>query len=163
MSQTIEHCIMSWEMLRGWIGGSIKDMSEEELLFRPAENRSHAWWIYGHIVLSTDIARYLADAPALCPKEWEKLFGLGSPASDTADSYPSKEDLIAQFNKNVYAVIASIKQLTDDQINDGPASEQPEPVREYFSTKGKIITGYAYHCMNHHGQIMTIRNMLGKS
>ncbi len=162
MSRAIEHCVVSWEMLQGWIGGSIKDMSKEELLFRPAEKCNHAWWLYGHMVLSTDIAHYLIDTPLLTPNAWRSLFDTGTSPDDTGAGYPSKEELMAQFNTNVDAAIASIKLLTNDPFNDSPATEVPEPVRDYFSTKGKIITGYAYHCMNHHGQIMTIRKMLGK-
>ena len=162
MSHAIEHCIMSWEMLVGWVGGSIKDMSKEELLFRPAENCNHAWWLYGQSVLSTDIARYLTDTPAMTPSEWRALLGKGASPSATGEGYPSREELIAQFEKNVNAVIASIQQLSDDQLNETAASEVPESLRDYFNTKGKIITGYAYYCMNYHGQIMTIRKMLGK-
>ena len=162
MSPAIEHCVMSWEMLREWIGKSIEDMTEEELLYQPADKRNHAWWLYGHIVLSTDLAHYMIDTPALIPGEWARLFGMGTSPSQTGESYPSKEELIAQFNRNVDAAVDSFRQLTDDHLNDSPAADLPGELRDYFGTKGKIITGYAYHCMYHHGQIETIRKMLGK-
>ncbi len=162
MSPAIEHCVMSLEMLREWVGDAIKDMTEEELLFQPGENRNHAWWIFGHIVLSTDLAHYMIDTPALSPKEWASLFGMGTSPSSSGDGYPSKEELAAQLNKNVDATVASFKQLTDDQLTASPADEMPEALRDYFKTKGSIITGYAYHCMFHRGQIETIRKMLGK-
>ncbi len=162
MSHAIEHCIMSWELVVGWAGGSVKDMSKEELLFRPSEDCNHAWWLFGRSVLYTDIARYLTDTPALTPSEWRALFGTESSRSATGEGYPSAEELIAQFEKNVNTVIASIKQLSDDQLSQAPACEVPESLRNYFSTKGKVITGHAYYCMNYHGQIMTLRSMLGK-
>jgi len=162
MSRAIEYCIMSWELLVGWAGGSIKDMSKDELLFFPSEKSNHAWWLFGRSVLCADIARYLTDSPAMTPNMWQSLFGPGVSPSVTGEGYPSCEELIAQFEKNVDAVIASIKQMSDDQLNEPPATEVPESLRDFFSTKGKIITGYAYYCMCFHGQIMAIRRMLGK-
>ncbi len=162
MSPAIEHCVMSLEMLRAWAGDAIKDMTEEELLFQPAEKRNHAWWIFGHMVLSVDIARYLSGTAALTPKEWEPLFDYGTFPAATGENYPSKEELAAQFNKNVDAVVEALKQMTDDQLSEEPAVKMPEALRDFFKTKGGIITGYAYHCMFHHGQIETIRKMLGK-
>ena len=162
MSPAIEHCVMSWEMLREWIGDAIKDMTEEELLFQPAEKRNHAWWLFGHIVLSVDIARYLSGTAALTPKEWEPLFDYGTFPAATGEKYPSKEELAAQFNKNIDAAAEALKRMTDDQLNEEPVVKMPEELRDFFKTKGSIITGYAYHCMYHHGQIETIRKMLGK-
>ena len=162
MSPAIEHCVMSLEMLRAWAGDAIKDMTEEELLFQPAEKRNHAWWIFGHMVLSVDITRYLSGTVTLTPKEWEPLFDYGTFPAVTGGNYPSKEGLAAQFNENVDAAIEALKQMTGDQFSEEPAVKMPEELRDFFKTKGSIITGYAYHCMFHHGQIETIRKMLGK-
>ncbi len=75
MSPAIEHCVMSLEMLRAWVGDAIKDMTEEELLFQPAEKRNHAWWIFGHMVLSVDIARYLSGTLFIAMGVWVYLRG----------------------------------------------------------------------------------------
>ncbi len=161
MSPCIDYCVMSWEMLREWVGDSIKDLDREQLLFQPAEGRNHAWWLFGHIVLSTDIARYMTGASSLNPAEWAALFGMGTSPSKTGQGYPPPEDLTAQFVRNVEAAVQSIRELTDDQLNQSPATLLPEPLREFFGTRGRLISGYAYHCLYHAGQIMMIRKMLG--
>ena len=109
-----------------------------------------------------DIARYLSGTTALTPREWEPLFDYGTLPAATGENYPSKEELAAQFNKNVDAAVEALKQMTDDQLSEEPAVKMPEALRDFFKTKGGIITGYAYHCMFHHGQIETIRKMVGK-
>jgi len=153
---------MSWELLVGWAGGSIKDMSKQDLLFRPSDKSSHAWWLFGRSVLCADIAPYLIDTRPKTPVGWVSLFGPSGSPSTSGDGYPSSDELIAQYEKNVESAVSSIKQLSDNQLNDPPATDVPERLRGFFGTKGKVITGYAYYCMSYHGQIMAIRRMLGK-
>lgn len=162
MSPAIEHCVMTWEMIREWVGEYLKDMTDEELLVQPAEKRNHAWWIFGHMVLSTDVAQHLTGTPALTPKEWRPLFDEGTFPAATGANYPPKEELMAQFHKNIDVGIEAIKQLTDEDLHDIPTGELPEAAREYFDTKGKIISASAIHLGYHLGQIVTIRKMLGK-
>ena len=116
MSHAIEHCIMNWELLVGWAGGSIRDMSKKELLFQPAENCNHAWWLYGRSVLFADIAHYLTDTPVLTPKEWRVLFNTGSSPSTTGEGYPSREELITQLCNSIQWQ-SSIEYMVDNGVS----------------------------------------------
>lgn len=151
-----------WEFCGQWAADSIKDMTREELLFRPAEGRNHAWWLYGHIVVSSEIAPALIGAAPIVPPEWSTLFHLESKPSDDGGGYPDKDELHEVFDKVIETNIAAINQISEEQLTQSPVSPIREELADYFDTCGKIISGFALHVSYHGGQINTIRKMLGR-
>lgn len=148
---------------RGWVQNTIKDMTNEELLRRLGPERNHAWWLFGHIVVSTDIAKFLqSSAKRTVPEAWDQHFAMKSKPSDTGEGYPDKEALITQFHTIIDAAIAATTQMKDADFADAPATPLPPPLDKYFLTKREVINGFATHASYHAGQIAIIRKMLGR-
>ncbi|MDH4157511.1 MAG: DinB family protein [candidate division Zixibacteria bacterium] len=158
----LQSLVATWEYARQWTADSIKDMTREELLFRPGEGRNHAWWLYGHIVVSSDISPLILEAEPVVPKEWRKFFDMETKPDSEGRGYPEREALIEMFNRVVDANIKIIKNLEPKQLAERPTDVAPKELAEYFSDCGKIIGGFALHVVYHSGQIMTIRRLLGK-
>ncbi len=159
----ITNAVDLWETVRGWVQNGIKDMTREELLTRLGPERNHAWWLFGHIVVCTDIGKYLqSSVHRNVPEAWEQHFAMRTKPSDTGDGYPDKEALITQFQTNIDATVAATRHMSDANFADAPAIELPAPLNKYFKTKREVISGFATHASYHAGQIAIIRKMLGR-
>lgn len=145
-----------------WVTRKIEDLTEEELLFRPNGDRNHIYWLYGHIVAASDIACYINGGERAVGDVYGEYFNIGSIPQNTADGYPPIKDMRATFDKSIENSITAIKALTDDDLFAPPATPLPEPLNEYFKTRGDIIVFFAHHIAYHSGQIATVLKMLGK-
>jgi hypothetical protein len=162
-SVAVVNAVNLWETTRSWVQNGIKDMTREELLSRLGPDRNHAWWLFGHIVVCTDIAKYLqSSSHRIVPEAWEQHFAMRTKPSDSGEGYPDKEALIAQFHANIDATIAATKQMSDANFADAPATELPAPLNKYFLNKRDVISGFTTHAAYHSGQIAIIRKMLGR-
>jgi hypothetical protein len=83
------------------------------------------------MVLSTDIARYLSASVALILKRVASSFRLRYLSSNHGGNYPSKEELMAQFNKNIDAAVKAVRQMTDEQIGKAPTVKMPKALPDY--------------------------------
>jgi hypothetical protein len=151
-----------WEFARNWSVGIIKDMTPEELLFRPGPNRNHAWWLYGHMVVSSEIGPYFVKRPKTVPAEWAQFFDMGTRPSDDGHGYPDKGVLMEKLGNIIDGNVAAIRTLRAEQLDELPPIPPRAEITDYFDNSGKIISGFALHLVYHAGQIATIRRLLGK-
>ncbi|MEZ5359535.1 MAG: DinB family protein [Candidatus Zixiibacteriota bacterium] len=145
-----------------WVSKKIDELTEKELLFRPNGDRNHIYWLFGHIVAASDIACYLTGEKRIIGPRYGKYFNIGSKPQDTAEGYPSIKEMRETFDKSIESAIKAIKSLKDDELFEPPATPLPEPLHEYFKTRGDVIVFFAHHLAYHSGQIATVLKLLGK-
>lgn len=144
-----------------WLPQMIKDLTDEELMTRPAEGRSHLYWIAGHMTASADIGPTMNGSASVIPEHYKKIFDMNTEPAATAGEYPPIGEIIDVFGKAVENSLASLKALTDDQFNAPSDAELPEFLAKM--SRFDLVCGFASHISYHIGQMVTILRKLDKN
>ncbi|WP_437204358.1 DinB family protein [Planctomicrobium sp. SH664] len=136
---------------------SLKDLTDAELLHRPAPNANHIAWQVGHLVQSEwEFLNILAPgaAPDL-PAGFAQRYSKENAASDNPADFDSKETLLA-LHAQLLAVGLNLL-----------ASEEPEQLDvptgvNYAPTRGAMYSMLGVHWLMHSGQWTVIRRQLGR-
>jgi len=140
----------------------IISLTPKELLFRPAQNRNHIYWLFGHIVTFADFAPYLSNSTYIIDPSYRTLFGMGSVPSDSAYDYPPISEIISQFEKATGNDLEALHSMSESDLSLPPAVELSEPLRQYFPDRASLVVGSSMHTAYHAGQIGTVLKILGK-
>jgi len=136
------------------------DLTDEEMMHRPAPHANHIKWQFGHLIASENkminlvAPGSLPDLPAgfadkYC-KETSKL--------DDASAFDSKTDLLALHEKQRAATLAALKEIDDAEFDNAA----PEEMQAYAPTVGHVFLMQDTHWMMHAGQWAVIRRQLGR-
>lgn len=94
------------------------------------------------------------------PAGWEDLFKAGAPCVDKPGHYPSKEAILAHYEKGYMAVAAALKEVPDSILSEPNPGEGR--MKEMFPTKGGVLTFLCVgHTQSHLGQISMWRRVMG--
>ena len=138
----------------------ISDLSDTELLVRPAPGCNHIAWQLGHLI-SSECGLLAGISPGAAPElpaGFKEKHDKANAKSDAPGDFCSKATYLELIDR-VHA--ASVKGLEafDDAGLDQPS---PEHFRKMFPTVGHIWVLIATHPMMHAGQFVPLRRALGK-
>lgn len=142
------------------ISSYISDLSDEELLRRPAPGCNHIAWQLGHLIAS-ECSLLEAIAPgsaASLPEGFAAKHSKETTGVDDASQFYTKQEYLALFDKVHAATLAALEKTTEADLD----AESPEHFRERFPTVGHIYVLIASHGMMHAGQFVPVRRELGK-
>lgn len=163
LSPVITAIVKSYEMASSWISADrLKELSTEELVYRPAEKRSHIYWLLGHIVATSDIAPYINGSESVVDKSYLGHFGTGTEPKDDPAEYPPVPEILENFEKVIDNSISALKSMGETETGLSPAKPLPEFLQPYFPTRLDLVIGHATHISYHGGQIGLILKALGK-
>lgn len=138
----------------------VSDLSDEELMVRPAPGCNHLAWQLGHL-----IASHVALLESVCPGKaivlpegFEQAHAKETAGVDDASKFFTKDQYIDLIRQHEDATIAAWSEMSGEQL-DGPA---PEHFRQMFPTVGHVCVLIATHGMMHAGQFVPVRRSLGK-
>jgi hypothetical protein len=138
---------------------TLADLSDADLLVRPAPGANHAAWQLGH--LATAEARMVAAAKGVSPElpaGFPERFKKETAQSDDAAAFPKKQELIDTFAKVRATSIEWAKTLTPEQMS----KDSPESIRAFCPKVGHIPGILTEHAAMHLGQFQVLRRKLGK-
>jgi hypothetical protein len=146
----------SFEMLKM----TLADLSDADLLVRPAPGANHGAWQLGH--LATSEARIVAAArggaaPEL-PAGFADRFKKDAARSDDAAAFPKKQELLDTFAKVRAASVEWARTLTPEQMDQ----DSPESIRAFCPKVGHVPGMLVEHAAMHLGQFQVLRRKLGK-
>ena len=75
----------------------VADLSDERMADQPLPGLNHPAWILGHLAYSADGAVGVLGGDKMLTAEWVSRFGPGSQPTAIRSDYPSKEDLLREF------------------------------------------------------------------
>ncbi len=139
----------------------VSDLSDADLLVRPAPGANHIAWQLGHLIHAErgmlidqmPGARY-PNLPAGFQEQHDKqTAGVEPPAG-----FSHKGDYIALFKEIRGATLDNLTNLTDADL-DRPTSG---PMAPYAPTLGDLLQLQANHTLMHAGQFSVVRRKLGK-
>jgi len=146
-----------------WVSvNKIKELSRDQLLYRPGEGRNHIYWLFGHIIVSADLAPYLNGTQPVIDRRYFDYFDMNTIPNNNGEGYPDLEEMTTAFDRVVSGTLDELKSLNDNALLLPLTKSLPEPLRPYFATRHELVLGFATHISYHAGQIATILKMIGK-
>jgi uncharacterized damage-inducible protein DinB len=137
-----------------FLENSVKDLSPEEWLRRPAAHMNHIAWIVGHVAWTR--GRLLHYIGVEWPQPALDLYARGVKLQEDS-AYPGPESLLGIWRESTSVLTAALENATDDLLAQ-PVTKGPR------SADGKIsgvVNFLAVHETYHGGQISFLRSWLG--
>ena len=137
--------------------GYIEDLTDQELLHRPAKGANHINWQFGHLVQSENEMGNIAvpgSMPAL-PAGFAQKYSKDTATSDDPSQFLKKADLIKVFEEQRAATLKALENANEADL------DKPTGV-EYAPTVGAMFSMHGTHWVMHAGQWAVIRRQLGR-
>jgi hypothetical protein len=152
----IDELIHTFETTVRFMGRSVDDLSDEEMVEQPPGVPNHATWTIGHIIFSCQGMAMELDVAPWLPDDWESVFGYGSTPLPQERRYPKKaqlqtllSDAAARLSQTVRSVDASVlrQELGDE---------------DFPSMAHVLVQVVVAHTAYHAGQLAVWRRAMGK-
>lgn len=139
----------------------LADLSDADLLVRPAPGANHIAWMLGHVI-ATEGTFLLPDIPGgkavALPPGFATKHTKETAASDKPGDFFTKAQYLEVFDKVRGETLATLEKLSDADL-DRP---NPGPMKDFAPTVGALVLLAANHEMMHAGQFTVVRRKLGK-
>jgi hypothetical protein len=138
----------------------VSDLSDTELLRRPAPGCNHLAWQLGHLI-SSEVSLLNAICPgkaAALPEGFSERHSRDNCASDDSSQFDPTQSYTELFARVRAATLAALSQVSDAEL-DAPS---PDGIRKRFPTAGHVFALIAGHPLMHAGQFAVVRRQLGK-
>lgn len=137
----------------------LADLSDAELLVRPAPGANHIAWQLGHLIVSEhDMVRGSGAAMPALPEGFAAAHSREACTSDDPNQFCTKAEYLALLER-MHAATRAALDATPDARLDEPA---PEAMRSYCPTIGALFNLVGQHELMHAGQFAVVRRKLGK-
>ncbi|HWG41521.1 MAG TPA: DinB family protein [Gemmataceae bacterium] len=157
-SEAIQAALSSTQQLLNWY---IADLSDADLLVRPAPGANHIAWQLGHVIAGEVllVAPQLPDAPypALSPGFKDQYDKHGA-ADDSPMHFLSKEQYVEQFTEVREVTKTAVAKLSDADL-DRPTTGD---MAKFAPKLGDLLILVSNHTLMHAGQFTVVRRKLGK-
>jgi hypothetical protein len=139
---------------------TLADFSDADMLARPAPGANHAAWQLGHLIVgeASMVNMVKPGAAPELPAGFADKFKKETATKDNPADFPSKAELLGQFEKVRAATVAWTKGLTEADL----AQPCPEKLQRFAPTVGHLVAMTPIHVGMHVGQFQVTRRKLGK-
>lgn len=136
------------------------DLTDEEMMHRPAPGCNHIKWQVGHLIASENsmIDQCIPGAMPALPDGFAEKYSKETSTSDDAADFDSKEELMKLYEQQRAATMAALEKIDAADLD----TEGPEAIRSYCPTIGAAFLMQDAHWMMHAGQWAVIRRQLGR-
>ena len=138
----------------GLLEQAVRDMSQTDLVARPADSGNSIAWIAGHMAGGRCSMARLVGLDDMNP--FGELFSRGAKIQP-ASAYPPVSEIMAAFGNITDALSARLEEID-------AAALDAEPSREFPVKDKTVLNGLAFlsfHEIYHIGQICYVRRLLG--
>jgi len=135
----------------------LKDLTDKELLHRPAKGANHINWQLGHLIESENQMGNMAVAGSMppLPAGFAEKYSKDTASSDDASKFLKKDELIKLFEEQRAAMLKALDKLNDADLDKPTGQSWAPTVASLFSMGGT-------HWMMHAGQWAVVRRQLGR-
>ncbi len=138
----------------------VGDLTDEELMTRPAEGCNHIAWQLGHLISSecSLLDMVAPGAAAKLPEGFAEKHSKETIGDDNPANFCTKQEYLDLFETVHAATQAALEKASDEDLN----KPGPEHFAQMFPTVGHLYILIATHGMMHAGQFVPVRRKLGK-
>jgi hypothetical protein len=135
----------------------LKDISDEDLMTRPAKGCNHLAWQLGHLITSENslLDMICPGAGVDLPADFVKNHAKETTASDDCALFMSKAQYLELFAQVRAATKAAVENLSAADL------EKPSGMK-MFPRVADVVNLIANHVMMHVGQFVVVRRLLDK-
>jgi len=137
----------------------LADLSDEDILIRPAPTANHIAWQLGHLIQS-EIHLLKLDLPGLqypaLPAGFAQQHSNATCGSTTG--FLKKDEYVALFEKVRNGTMTIVRILPDDELS----KPSEGPLAGMAPTVGTLCLLLAHHTLMHGGQFTVVRRAIGK-
>jgi len=135
----------------------LQDLSDEEMMIRPAPGMNHINWQVGHLIASEyEMLRAgRPDTASALPEGFLEQYSKEQAQSDNPADFRTKEELLALYQAQRAISLNSLAAEPDD------AFEKPSGV-PYAPNMGALYSMLGTHWLMHSGQWVVVRRNLGR-
>jgi uncharacterized damage-inducible protein DinB len=137
--------------------GYVEDLTDQELLHRPAKGANHINWQLGHLIQSeNEMINIVAPGtmPPL-PAGFAEKYTKDTATSDDASKFLKKAELIKAFEEQRAGTLKALEKCSDADFDKSTGVEYAPTVGTMFSMQGT-------HWVMHAGQWAVVRRQLGR-
>lgn len=142
------------------VTGYLEDLTDEEMMHRPAPKANHIKWQLGHL-LASDNQMVSGVCPGSLPELPEGFidrYTKETAGEDQADKFHSKSEYLEIYNSQTEAIKQVLAGLSEEEL-DQPS---PEAMQGYAPTVGAVFVLIGGHWIMHAGQWAVIRRQLNR-
>lgn len=138
----------------------LNDLSDSDLMLRPAPQANHLAWQLGHLISSENriLDSIKPGAGGELPAGFHEKHDKAKTGVDDPKQFLTKQQYLDAYKKQRATSAAVLASMNDSDF-DGQA---PERFRRMFPTVGATFLLIANHPMMHAGQFAVVRRSLGK-
>jgi hypothetical protein len=137
--------------------GYIEDLTDQELLHRPAEGTNHINWQLGHLIQSENEMINIVAPGAMppLPAGFAEKYTKNIAGSDNSADFLKKADLMQAFEEQRAGTLQALEKTSDSDF------DKPTGV-SYAPTVGSMYSMQGTHWVMHAGQWAIVRRQLGR-
>jgi hypothetical protein len=147
------------EMAQQVLTAYVSDLTDAELMMRPAPGANHVAWQLGHLVASDHGMLAAAGCPVPdLPDGFVETYTKETAGVDDPGRFHTKAEYMDLLATRCAAALEALDAASDEDL-DQPA---PESMREYAPTMGTLFNLIGMHTFMHGAQFVVLRRKLGK-
>jgi hypothetical protein len=137
--------------------GYIEDLTDQELLHRPAKGANHINWQLGHLIQSENEMINIVAPGAMppLPDGFAEKYTKQTATSDNPADFLKKAELVKAFEEQRAATLRLLERTSDADF------DKPTGV-DYAPTVGAMFSMQGTHWVMHAGQWAVTRRQLGR-
>jgi hypothetical protein len=140
----------------------VEDLSDDDLLVRPAPGANPIAWQLGHLILTEQrmlgrLPEGTVTIPPL-PEGFAERHTKETAAAEPPAGFATKAEYVDLFNRTRQATLDALEKLSDADL-DRPVEG---PIARLASTVGSMLVLAGNHSTLHAGQFSVVRRKLGK-
>jgi hypothetical protein len=138
----------------------LSDLSDADLLVRPAPNANHAAWQLGHLISAEVqlLGMIRGATPAALPAGFAERHSKDAARSESTAGFLKKQEYLDLFDKVRAATLASLDKQSDADLDTTTEGR----MKDFAPNYGAVFLLLANHTMMHGGQFTVVRRTLGK-
>lgn len=142
------------------VQGYLSDLSDEDLMRRPAPNANHIAWQLGHLIEAEHNLNNMVcpDSMPALPEGFSEKHSKEAATNDDQSAFCTKEEYLKLMQEQRAGTLALLDRLSDEELE----KPSPEKIQQFGPTVGAVIAGQSAHWMMHAGQWVIVRRQLGK-
>src|SRR5262245_37601116 len=137
--------------------GYVEDLTDQELLHRPAKGANHINWQLGHLIQSENEMIDIVTPGAMppLPAGFAEKYSKDTASSDNPNDFLKKAELVKAFEEQRAGTL-KLLQSTSEADFDKPTGV------DYAPTVGAMFSMQGTHWVMHAGQWAVVRRQLGR-
>ena len=156
--EVLKKDLLATQKLLEWY---VADLSDADLLVRPAPNANHIAWQIGNVILGDKLLIQSQYPDATFPELPETFATKHGPAGahdEGSHGFLTKAEYLETLSRVRGATIAQLETLTEADLDQAT----PQALAEFAPTVGDLFLAVANHTLMHAGQFSVIRRVLDK-